>query len=90
MQAVYQDPETAPISAQLRTMLSFLAKLSLQPDDVSAADLEPVRDAGVSDAAIEDALMVGALFNVMDRIADALDFEVPEVQGTITEGPGRF
>ena len=36
-----------------------------------------MRAAGVSDDALLDAIAVAALFNMIDRIADALGFEVP-------------
>jgi hypothetical protein len=36
-----------------------------------------VRAAGVSDQALLDAIAVAALFNTIDRIADALRFDVP-------------
>jgi hypothetical protein len=51
--------------------------VTLTPDEVVAADVEAVRRAGVADDAIVDALHVCALFNTIDRIADALAFELP-------------
>jgi hypothetical protein len=36
-----------------------------------------VRAAGASDDAILEAVLVCALFNTIDRIADALGFEIP-------------
>jgi hypothetical protein len=35
---------------------------------------------GVSDAALLDAVYVCALFNLIDRISDALDFSVPTAE----------
>ncbi len=58
-------------------MIGFLEKLTLNPQDVTDADLIPVRAAGVSDEAIEDAIHVCALFNIIDRMADSLGFDVP-------------
>ncbi len=55
-------------------MLSFLEKLTLAPGDVGQDDLTPLHAAGVSDAAIEDAIYVCAFFNIIDRVADSLDF----------------
>jgi hypothetical protein len=43
---------------------------------VGALDVIPVLDAGVSEAAVVDALSVALCFNTIDRIADALGFEV--------------
>jgi len=57
-------------------MLGFLEKLTLAPGDVGQDDLTAVRAAGVSDTAVEDAIYVCAFFNIIDRVADSLDFKV--------------
>ena len=62
-------------------MLGFLEKLTLDPRSVSPLDVEPLRAAGLPNEAIEEAVHVCALFNMYDRIADALDFEVPDAKG---------
>jgi alkylhydroperoxidase family enzyme len=58
-------------------MLGFLEKLTLEPTRVTSADVAPLRAAGLRDAAIEEAVHVCAMFNIYDRVADALDFDVP-------------
>jgi len=58
-------------------MLGFLAKLTLEPAAVTAGDVAPLRAQGLSDAAIEDAIHVAVLFNMYDRMADTLGFDVP-------------
>jgi hypothetical protein len=40
-----------------------------------------LRADGLSDEAIEDAIHVTVLFNIMDRIADSLGFEIPTAEG---------
>ena len=75
--AVLADYRTAPIDERLRGTLAFLDKLTQAPAEVSAADLEPARRAGVSDEALEEAVVVCFLFCTIDRIADALDFDMP-------------
>ena len=55
-------------------MLAVLERVTLSPDEVGADDIAAVRAAGVSDAAIEDALAVCACFNVIDRVAEAFGF----------------
>lgn len=52
--------------------------MTLDPEAVTAEDIDAVRRAGASAEAIADALHVCALFNVIDRIADALGFAIPE------------
>ncbi|MDQ3823272.1 MAG: hypothetical protein M3321_08535 [Actinomycetota bacterium] len=49
-----------------------------------------MRATGVSDEALEDAIDVCALFNVIDRIADALGFDVPEPDYWERVAPGFF
>ena len=71
------DWRTAPLDPKLRAMLGFLETLTLTPATVVAADVTPLRAAGLSDEAIEDAIHVCALFNVYDRVADTLGFDVP-------------
>jgi alkylhydroperoxidase family enzyme len=51
--------------------------VTLTPADVRAEDVEAARAAGVSDEATEDALAVCAYFNLVDRVADSLGFDLP-------------
>jgi uncharacterized peroxidase-related enzyme len=83
---VLDDWRTAPISAQLRAQLAFLEKLTLRPDEVRPRDVEPLRAAGLSDAMIEDAIHVCALFNIYDRLADALGWYLPGPEGYAASG----
>ena len=71
------DHETAPVEEPLRATLRFLRKVTLTPGEVGPEDAEAVRAAGASDEAIADALYVCFYFNLIDRIADSLDFDVP-------------
>ena len=81
VQAALADWRTAPLDAKLRATLGFLEKLTLRPDEVRPADVAPLRAAGVSDDAIEDAINVCALFNIYDRLADALGWYLPDRAG---------
>lgn len=80
------DWRTAPLEPKLRATLGFLEKLTLAPADVSPADLAPVRAAGVSDAGIEEAIQVCVLFNIYDRLADSLGFDMPGADGFAASG----
>jgi alkylhydroperoxidase family enzyme len=77
VQAVLDDWRTAPISEKLRAMLGFLEKLTLAPGEVGPDDAIPLRALGIGEQAAEDAMMVCTLFNIIDRIADSLNFAVP-------------
>ncbi len=59
---------------RIAAVFELLEKVTLTPDAVTAADITPVRAAGVSDAAIADALYVCFIFNTINRLANALDF----------------
>lgn len=80
------DWHSAPISAQLRATLGLLEKVTLDPDSVTPNDIRPVLAAGVSRQAIEDALRICACFNIISRIADALDVEIPNAEGFTQTG----
>jgi uncharacterized peroxidase-related enzyme len=81
VQAVLEDYRTAPIPDKLRAMLGFLEKLTLRPAEVGPEDIAPLRAAGLSDEEIEDAIHVCANFNVINRIADSLGFDLPGRKG---------
>ena len=76
VQAILTDWRTAPIDKKLRSTLGFLQKLTLSPAEISTADVDQVRTAGVSDQAIEDAIYVCFIFSVLARLADAFDFDL--------------
>lgn len=80
------DWRTAPIDPTLRATLGFLEKLTLSPADIRPADLAPLRAAGVGDEGIEDAIQVCVLFNIYDRMADALKFHLPGPDGYAASG----
>jgi len=61
--------------------LGLLEKVTLIPWETGPEDITPLRAEGVSEQAIEDALVVCALFNIIDRIADALDVAIPSAEG---------
>jgi alkylhydroperoxidase family enzyme len=79
---VLEDWRTAPIEEPLRAMLGYLEKVTRAPGEVGPEDADAVRAAGVSDAAIEDALGVCFGFNLIARLADAFEFTpVSEIIG---------
>jgi len=73
-EAVLATPETAPISDKLRATLTFLGKLTKSPRDITPADIEPMRRAGVSDDGILNAIEVCATFCTINRLADTFGF----------------
>ena len=59
-------------------MLGLLVKFTLHHEDLTAADIRPVLDLGVTKDAIRDAFYVAYLFNTYDRLADTLGWELPQ------------
>lgn len=73
---VLDDWRRAPIDDRQRATFAFLEKLTLSPEDVGPEDIVALGTAAVSYLAVEDAILVSTLVNIVDRLADALDFEV--------------
>jgi uncharacterized peroxidase-related enzyme len=75
--AALQDVQMAELPARLQATLAFLEVLTRTPDTLTAEDARTVLHLGITPQALEDAIAVAALFNVIGRCADALDYEVP-------------
>ena len=75
--AVLADRRTAAITPGLRATLDYLEKCTLTPDQVTADDARAVLAAGVTREALTEALQVMFLFNIYDRLADTLGWEIP-------------
>ncbi|HKT56629.1 MAG TPA: hypothetical protein VJR25_07645 [Microbacterium sp.] len=76
-EAALADYRTAPIDDRLRAALVFLEQVTLHPDRLSAADVRVALDAGLSVQELEDAAAVAAVFAVITRNANALDYAIP-------------
>jgi alkylhydroperoxidase family enzyme len=72
-----QDLQRAELPARLRATLGFLEVLTQTPETLTPEDARTVLREGVTPQALEDAIAVAALFDVIGRCADALDYEVP-------------
>jgi uncharacterized peroxidase-related enzyme len=68
--ALIADVDTAPIDANLRPLLAYVAKLNTLPSKLVQRDAQAVYDAGWSEAALYEAVQVCALFNMMNRIIE--------------------
>lgn len=71
-----KDP-TAPIDARVKATLALLEKMTKTPDALTTEDVRAAKRAGASRAAIEEAIEVAFLFNIYDRLADAMGWDVP-------------
>ena len=87
MKPVLDDYRSAPIDEKLRAMLGLLEIFTLHPDQLGPSDVRAVLDTGVTREAIRDAFYVAFLFNVYDRLADTLGWELPELGYYAKAGP---
>jgi alkylhydroperoxidase family enzyme len=71
------DYRAARISDRLKATLEFLEAMTLRPTELTSESAAAVFEAGVSAEALEDAIAVGAIFNIVTRYANALDFALP-------------
>ena len=74
--ALAQDYRNAPISDADRAMLDYAVKLTRRPSKTTRQDVETLRQAGFSDAAVLEICQVTAYFNFVNRLADGLGVEL--------------
>ena len=58
-------------------MLGFVVKLTDAPERVGPYDLASLQKLGVTERAIIDATYICVGFNIINRIADAMNFKLP-------------
>lgn len=75
--ACLADYPTAPIPQRLRATLAFLETMTREPERLDATHARRALDAGVSVDDLADAAAVAAVFNVITRYAEVLDFTIP-------------
>ena len=72
VKALQEDYRTAPISEQDKTMLDYVAQLTLDATRLSAQDHDRLRANGFDDKAILQITLIASWFNDINRVADAL------------------
>jgi len=75
--ACLADYRRAPIPGPLRAALGFLETMTRAPEELTGAHARSALDAGLTGGQLADAAAVTAVFNIITRYADALDFTVP-------------
>ena len=70
--AIAADPASAPVEPRVRTMLAYAVKLTLQPKEMSEADVRALRGAGWTDEDVMDIAEVTGVFNMSNRMASGL------------------
>ncbi len=75
-EAIRTDCTTAPIAPAERVLLDYAVKLTREPWNMQREDVERLRSAGWSDAAILDLVVVAAYYSFVNRIAEGLGVEL--------------
>lgn len=75
--AALADYRSAPITERLRAALTFLETMTNDPTGLGCDQAQSALDAGLTKQDLRDAAAVGAVFNIITRYANALDFEIP-------------
>ena len=69
------DFQAAKLEPADPAMLDFVVKLTVEPQTMSAADLEALRANGFDDYAISDIVQITGLFAYYNRLADGLGID---------------
>ena len=75
---VLHDYRNAELDDETRGILDFASKLTREPSSMEQADVQGLRDLGLSDEQILSAVLVTCLFNFMTRLADGLGVVFPQ------------
>ena len=67
-----KDYASAPVEPKEMELFRFAEKLTRQPADIEKSDVDRLREAGWSDAAIVDTVLVTSLYNCANRFSAGL------------------
>jgi uncharacterized peroxidase-related enzyme len=66
------DYASAPVAPQEQALYRFADKLTRQPDEMTREDVEALQRAGWSEAAVVEAVVAVAYFNLINRVSTGL------------------
>ncbi|MBU3749511.1 MAG: peroxidase-related enzyme [Mycobacterium sp.] len=75
--AVLEDPDSAPISAKLRALLALAALVTQSGLAVTEESVQAARDQGATDIEIHDTVLIAAAFCMYNRYVDGLGAVTP-------------
>ncbi|MFC1482090.1 carboxymuconolactone decarboxylase family protein [Candidatus Neomarinimicrobiota bacterium] len=78
LSAITTDYTRSDISAADKAMLNYAKKLTLEPTNMTADDVDELRAHGFDDLAIHDICAITAYFNFVNRMADGLGVELED------------
>lgn len=79
--ALERDYRQASLDPPEQALLAFAEALTRTPGSITETDLEPLREVGLSDRAILDAVHVTGYFNFVNRVALGLGVELDPDEG---------
>lgn len=68
-------------------MLEFAEKLTFQPAQVDAADIEALREAGFDDEGVYDIVLIAAYRNFINRVNDGLGVSTEKLRDRFGDSP---
>lgn len=74
IERLLEDPQTAPLSPRLKTLLAYVRKLMLTPAEMAQADVDAVLAAGWDEHALHDAIAITGRAAFMQRLVQAYGF----------------
>ena len=86
MDAVLENYRTSPISTAEKELFAYLEKVNSNCASVEQADIQRLHQAGWTDEAIYDAILVCGLFNFYNRWIDANGVEAMSKQEHAASG----
>jgi len=70
----FEDWRDGAAGPPVTAAAQFVVKLTTAPDTMGPADVDATRAAGVTEAALAEAVYIAFLFNLMNRVVDGLAF----------------
>jgi uncharacterized peroxidase-related enzyme len=83
LQGLIEDYTQVELPERERAMVTYAAKLTRSPAEMSESDVQTLRQAGLSDEEILQVALIVGYFNFVNRVADGLgvEFSEDEVRG---------
>jgi uncharacterized peroxidase-related enzyme len=75
--AVLDDPGTAPVTPKMRALLAVAARIQRGGRDEGGEEMDAARAAGATDQEIHDAVLIAAAFCMYNRYVDGLATLIP-------------
>jgi uncharacterized peroxidase-related enzyme len=75
-----EDPDSSGVNDKLKPVLKYVKKLTLTPYKMSKSDTEAILNAGWTERAVYDAMLICCTWNFMNRFVEATGLEIDDEQ----------